>query len=61
MEQLGVAACDWLQYKSVKNKQFWVIRILKFFFIIANFNLISNSIIVLSLMCWKSHMVKLQN
>ena len=32
-----------------------------FFIIIANFNLISNSIIVLSLMCWKSHMVKLQN
>ena len=52
----------WLQYKSVKNKQLWVIRILKSIFLsLSILNLISNSIIVLSLMCWKSHMVKLQN
>ena len=52
----------WLQYKSVKNKQLWVICILKSIFLsLPILNLISNSIIVLSLMCWKSHMVKLQN
>ena len=27
----------WLQYKPVPNKQLWIIRILKSFFIIANF------------------------
>ena len=32
-----------------------------FFLSLPILNLISNSIIVLSLMCWKSHMVKLQN
>ena len=32
-----------------------------FFLSLPILNLISNSIIVLSLMCWKSYMVKLQN
>ena len=52
----------WLQYKSVKSKQLWVIPILKSFFLsLPILNLISDSIIVLSLMCWKRHMLKLQN
>ena len=66
MEARGLGACDSTPIMApvqISEKQtvlgntcFKV-----FFFIIASKNLISNSIIVLSLMCWKSHMVKLQN
>ena len=60
--RFGLLLRLWLQYKSVKNKQLWVISILKPFFHHCQFlNVISNSIIMLSLMCWKSHMLKLQN
>ena len=59
---LAISTPIMAQYKSVKNKQLWVMRISKTLFLaLPILSLIINSIIVLSLMCWKSKMVKLRN